>query len=467
MVDPFGKNHLNRSGFHLTGYLLPVLFLSLFVNPALFAQGIAADSVPQYTLTQCIDYAIGHQPTIQQGIINTRIAHTENAIALAGWFPQVNISGNLQHYNSLPTAFVKNQATDSVIRQRTGVVNTAVPVLSVSQTLFNPSLLYAAHSAPLYIKQAEQITDSAKINTVAGVSKLFYSLLLNLEQISVLREDTSRLQRNVHDTYHQFVSGIVDETDYDEALITLNNSLAQLKQALYNIQPEYALLKQAMGFPPENNFNVLYDTAAMLNDIPFDTTQNLQYEKRIEFQQLMTDKQLNVQSQNYYRLAWLPTLGAFFDYDYAFQSNTASQLFANSYPYNYVGLSLNLPIFTGFARTNNLKKARLQGNLLDWQAVSLKSEINAEYSTALANYKSNIYNMSLLKDNVQLARKTYDIVMLQYQQGVVAYLNVITAESNLITSEIGYQNALFTLLSSKIDLQKSMGLITVNHYGNQ
>jgi outer membrane protein TolC len=50
---------------------------------------------------------------------------------------------------------------------------------------------------------------------------------------------------------------------------------------------------------------------------------------------------------------------------------------------------------------------------------------------------------------------------LQYQQGIVAYLNVITAESNLISSEIGYLNALFQLLSSKIDLEKSMGSIPV------
>jgi outer membrane protein TolC len=67
-----------------------------------------------------------------------------------------------------------------------------------------------------------------------------------------------------------------------------------------------------------------------------------------------------------------------------------------------------------------------------------------------------------MKDNVEKARRVYDIVTLQYSQGVVAYLNVIVAESNLITSEIGYKNALFQMLSSKIDLDKAMGLIVVH-----
>lgn len=415
------------------------------------------------TLDQCITYALKNQPMINQSIINVAITRANNAIATSGWLPQVGISGNLTHYLSLPTNFQKNTNTGVITPIKAGVVNTFTPVLSVTQTIFNPSLLYAAKSAPLYVKQSEQFTDSAKIDIIAAVSKTFYSLLLTLEQISVLKEDTARLGKTVSDTYHQYVAGIVDETDYDQATITLNNSRAQLKQATESVSPQYAMLKQVMGVPPAQQFNVIYDTLRMQNDIAFDTTQALQYDKRIEVQTLQTSKQLQRQLVNYYRKAWLPTVGAFFDYDYTFQNNNFGDLFSHAYPYSFVGLSLNIPIFTGFARTQNIKKANLQYQLLDWQEVSLRSQINSEYTSALASYKSNLTNLYTTRENSNLARKVFDIVTLQYQQGTVPYLNVITAESNLITSEIGYQNALFTLLSSKIDLERAMGIITVNH----
>ena len=292
-------------------------------------------------------------------------------------------------------------------------------------------------------------------------------MLLTLEQINVLKEDTSRLAKNVHDTYHQFVAGTVDQTDYNEATITLNNSMAQLRQAQLNVQPQYTQLKQLMGMPTEQSFNVLYDTAQMRHDVDFDTTQALDYQKRIEFQELQTSRKLQDQAVRYYRLAWLPTVGAFFDYDLAFQNNNFGALWTNTYPYSYMGLSLNWPIFTGFARTNSLKRARLQSRQLDWSEVDLKAQIASEYESALADYKSNLYNLEVMRNNADLARKTYDIVSLQYGQGVVAYLNVITAESNLISSEIGYQNALFQLLSSKIDLEKSMGAIIIKHPPNK
>ena len=433
------------------------------------SSGVAAqtgnrpDTGQSLTLDQCVAYALKNQPALHQSLINTDIARATNAINLSGWLPQVGVSGNLTHYLALPTSFVKNASTGTIAQQKTGVINTAIPVLSATQTLFNPSLIYAAHAAPLYIQQTEQITDSTKINIVATVSKTFYSLLLTLQQINVLKEDTARLAKNVQDTYHQYIGGIVDETDYDEARITLNNSLTQLKSATENVIPQYAALKQTMGLAPEQQFNVSFDTLQMMKDIAFDTTQSLQYSQRIEFQQLQTSKKIQGQLIDYYRKSWLPTVGAFFDYDYEFQNNTFGHLFSQAYPYSFVGLSVSMPIFTGFARTQSLHRAHLQGQLLDWSEVNLKSQIYTEYTTALASYKSNLYDLNSQRENVDLARRTYDIVALQYQQGVVAYLNVITAESNLITSEIGYLNALFQLLSSKIDLQKSMGVINVNH----
>jgi outer membrane protein TolC len=124
-----------------------------------------------------------------------------------------------------------------------------------------------------------------------------------------------------------------------------------------------------------------------------------------------------------------------------------------------IGLTLSLPVFTGLARIHNLRRSSLQEQMLSWSEVNLKSVIYSEYATALSNYRSNIYNMRQMKDNVDLAKRVYFVVDLQYKQGIVPYLNVITAETNLRTSALTYLNALFQVLSSKIDWQKAMGEI--------
>jgi outer membrane protein TolC len=96
---------------------------------------------------------------------------------------------------------------------------------------------------------------------------------------------------------------------------------------------------------------------------------------------------------------------------------------------------------------------------LDWAIVSLQNSIRAEYAQALASYKGNLANYSALKENVGLANEVYDVIRLQYQQGIKTYLDVIIAESDLRTSQINYYTALYQLLQSKIDVQKALGTL--------
>ena len=452
----------NRFSAFSGAYKLQLLFilsllLNLHANNAC-AQKSGTDSTPSFTMNQCIEYAMKHQPEMQSLLINISIAKATNAINLSGMYPQVGATANLTHYFQLPTTMSNASGTPTPVKS--GVINTSIPGIGITQAIYSPSLMYAYKAAPLYIKQAEQITDSVKIELVTTVSKTFYGLLLTLEQIDVLKEDTIRLGENVRNAYHQYKGGIVDETDYEEATITLNNSKAQLKQVSENVVPQYAVLKQLMGFPPEQQFNIQYDTAQMMKDIAVDTSKQLQYEKRIEYKELATEQALQHQMTDYYRHVALPTVSAFYNYNYEFENNEFSKLYANAYPNSLIGLSVGVPIFDGFWRKQNLNRSNLEEKKLGWSVVNLKGQLNAQYTSALANYKSNLYNLQVQQDNQTLAKRVYFVVTLQYKQGIVAYLNVITAESNLITSNINYINALYQLLSSKIDLEKAMGDIS-------
>jgi len=83
--------------------------------------------------------------------------------------------------------------------------------------------------------------------------------------------------------------------------------------------------------------------------------------------------------------------------------------------------------------------------------------VNSEYAAALASYKASISNYRAVKENVLLAREVYDVINLQYRAGIKTYIEVVNAETDLRTSQINYFNALYQVLSSKIDVQRSLG----------
>jgi outer membrane protein TolC len=197
----------------------------------------------------------------------------------------------------------------------------------------------------------------------------------------------------------------------------------------------------------------------MQNEVFIDTTLKLNYEDRIEYQLLQS--QINLQHANlsYNDLSFIPTLSAFGNYTYFYQNDRLAKLYNLNYPSSYIGLQLSFPIFQGGKRIQEIEAASLELKRYNYDIISLKDSINTEYITAIGDYKSNLANYNILKENLDLAKSVYNTIQLQYKSGIKTYLEVITAETDLRTTQANYNNALFQVLSSKLDVQRALGII--------
>ena len=438
-----------------------LFFIAILLFPAaLFAQTGTDTLNKVLTLRQCVAYALKNQPVVRQAAIDEAINEKNISISLSDWLPQVTSSGLYNYYfKGSPV----NPATSggTTTTTQSNINNFSSLGLQANQVIYNNDVLQAAKAAKysrLYYKQG---TASSQINVVSDVSKAFFDVLLSEKQLDILKEDIVRLQRSLKDAYTRYQAGVVDKTDYKQATISLNNSLASRKQTEEAIKSKIAYLKQIMGLGTEQNFTLSYDSSRYESEASIDTNQQLDINKRIEYQQLQTQKNLQNINVNYYKYGFLPSLSATGAYNLVYLSHGFSNLYNNSFPNGYVGLTLDLPIFQGGKRLKNLSKARLEVDRADLDIVNAKNTINTEYVQALAGYKSNYANYDVLKQNVGLAKDVYNVVSLQYREGIKTYLDVIVAQSDLRTAELNYYNALFQLLSSKIDLEKALGILNV------
>ncbi len=431
-----------------------IFIVTLFGGGILHAQ--TNDSLPtlqQPTLQNCIQYAIQHNPDIQNAKINQDITETIIKSKLADWYPQVNFNYNLQHNFKLPTLNFNGNIV------HTGTQNTSGADFGVTQNIFNRDVLLASRTSKDVRLAASQNTKEQKINLAVEVSKAFYDIILTVQQLKVIEEDIVRTNQSLKDAYYQYQAGIVDKTDYKRATIALNNAKAQQKSGEESLKAKNAALKALMGYPDTRLLDLSYDTTQMEREIYFDTTQIIDYNNRIEIQQLETQKKLQEYNLQYYKWSFLPDVAAFGNYNLNFLNNQFSKLYAQSYPNSYAGITLSIPIFQGGKRLQQIKQAQYQIVQASNNIRSYENTVNTQYENALASYKSNLYNYLSLKENLSLASEVYDVIQLQYRSGVKAYLDVITAESDLRTAQINYYNALYQLLSSKIDVAQALGSI--------
>jgi outer membrane protein TolC len=429
-------------------------FLLLVIPDILSAQQNKNDSTLQSaTLANCIEYAIQHNPDIQNARISQQITETIIKSKLADWYPQLNFTYNLQHNFQLPTFNFNGNLAHS------GTKNTSGANLGLTQNIFNRDVLLASRTSNDVRLSASQNTENQKINLSVAVSKAFYDIMLTSQQLKVIEQDIVRNNQSYKDAYYQYQSGIVDKTDYQRAMIALNNAKAQKKSGDEALKAKYAFLEELMGYPDSQKIDLVYDTARMEKEIYIDTLQNMNYDSRIEIQQLETQKKLQQYNLQYYKWSFLPDVSAFGNYNLNYLNNNFSKLYSAHYPNSFAGITLTLPIFQGGKRLQQIKEAQFEINQADNNIISRKNAINTQYQNAMASYKSNLYNFFSLKENLALASDVYNVIQLQYRSGVKAYLDVITAESDLRTAQINYYNALYQVLSSKIDVEQSLGNI--------
>ncbi|MBB4602573.1 outer membrane protein TolC [Hymenobacter luteus] len=435
------------------------LLLGLFMLAPAWLQAQPTSPPPPpsaLTLEQCLQYALQNQPVLRQARLDEETNEATIRIGLAGWLPQVGLNATGQHYFQLPYTVFPNAEGVNVPRQ-IGLRNTSTVGLAATQALYNNDVRLALRTARPSRQFYQQNTVGVRIDVVTDVSKAFYDVLLSQRQLDVLGEDIVRLQRSLKDARARYEAGIVDKTDYKQAEILLNNSVAARKQAQEAIKAKSAYLRELMGLSGQQPLTLQYDTLRLMQDAAVDTAVALDPANRIELQQLQTQKALQAAQISYYRWGFLPSLSAFGNYNAAFLSNEISTLYNQRLPNSYAGLQLSLPIFQGLRRLQNLRRERLTDQRLDQDILATRNRINTEFEQALASYKGYYADYLIGQRNLALSKEVYSVVDLQYREGIKTYLDVIVAQTTLRTAQLNYYSALFQVLSSKVDLLRAQG----------
>src|ERR1700739_4701060 len=148
-------------------FICSLLSLSIFCN----AQS-KTDSLKNAGPGSCIQYALKHQPAIQQSYIDQEITEREIQSRLSLWYPQVSLNYYLQHQFQLPTAYSNGSFFES------GTYNASNIGFGATQAIFNQDVLLASRTARDVRLEAKQLTAENKIDIATSVGKAFYDVLL-------------------------------------------------------------------------------------------------------------------------------------------------------------------------------------------------------------------------------------------------------------------------------------------------
>ncbi|MDR2038441.1 MAG: TolC family protein [Bacteroidales bacterium] len=431
-----------------------VALTALFPAIGIYAQ--APDDTLKLTLDDALKIAMSENLTVQVADQEITKQGYAKKGTYASLFPQVDLTGSYQRTLSKQVMYMDGMGVSEGIE--VGRDNSWSGGVAASMPLVSPSLWKSLKISAQNVELSVEKARSSRIDLIDQVKQSYYTVLLARDSYGVYKDAYDNAVRNYVDIERKFKEGLSAEYD----LIRANVSVKNAEPSMYDAQNSLILanwqLKAVMGLDLAINISCEGSLSDFEHELgPEDLAAGLSLENNSSLKQLdIQIKQLEEtekmqKAQNY------PTLNAQFSY---MMNSTNNDFKFRNYrwdPYSYVGVSLNIPIFSGGKRNSDIKQAKINLGQLELQRtdternlqVSLKQSFD-QMSTCIKQYHSALAG-------VKESEKGYEITMTRYESGEGTLLDINDSQLSMTQARLNLNQSIYNYLIAKSSLEKIMG----------
>lgn len=454
---------------------LCALVLALGVS-AQTTEGATEMTTMRLTLQEAIDLALSENPTIKVADLEVERYDYVRKEMLGNLYPSLSASGTYTY------AVVKSEISKGL---SFGADNTIAAAAEVGLPLVVPAVWRSIKMTKVQMENAVELARASRIDMVNAVKKAYYNILLAEQSLAVLRSSEATVSKTVEDTRVQYEHGLASEYNLLTAEVQLSNLQPSIIQTANSIDVAKRLLKMYLSLP-ENIDIALVGTLDDFRDAILNGGEQLS----TDVSENSTLKQLDIQAEllrqnlKLTQTSRMPTLAAFGQFAYsgndmqrpdfsammgggttggttgstgsAGTAEAVKKSFYWQHPIS-IGVSLSVPIFSGFKNTNKVRQVRNQIRQLELQRDYVAKSTDVQVRSSINNLLTAREKMFANEKTVAQAQKAYDISNTRYKAGAGTILELNTAELSLTQAKLNYSQAIYDYISAKADYDQIVG----------
>ncbi|MFI3282290.1 MAG: TolC family protein [Rikenellaceae bacterium] len=429
----------------------------------LFMVGGVATAQTQMTLSvdDAVQIALSENPTIKVAELEIERYDYVRKTTWGSLLPQISASGDF-------TRTLKNQSMAEGFTLGSEQYNTITASANASLALFVPTVYRTMKMNTMEAESAVESARASKIDMVAAVKQSFYNILLAQKSLVVMESSYTTAKETVDETQIKFDNGVASEYELLTAQVQLSNIEPTIIQLKSSIEIAKDLLKMYLSIPDDVTIEVVGELETMREVAMSDfTTISTDISQNSTLKSLDIQSDILTQSKKVSNASRLPTLSAWGSYTYTGNnmgsfdlSGTGSSSDSNSYFWQgpaYVGLSLSVPIFSGFSNTNRARQISNQIEQLKLQRDYTEQSVKLSVRTAISELITAREQMLAQQIVVEQATKAYAISNTRYQAGAGTILELNSASLAQTQAELNYSQAIYDLLVAFSEYDKIIG----------
>ena len=316
------------------------------------------------------------------------------------------------------------------------------------------SLEISGESVDLAVEKAR----TSRLETVNQVKQAYFAVLLAKEAKNVYKSVYDNAVQNLELTQKKYNASKASELDLARAKTTVANAVPDMFNSENAIYLSLWQLKAVMGIDLEAEIDVqdsllVYSDSMsrIINDNDLTLTNNSTL-RQLEIQADQLANTIKMQ-----RYGYLPTLSLAFSYSLNAMTNDFKFEEYHWTPYSYVGLSLNIPIFSGGQKLNDLRQSQVQHNQLAIQRENTERQLRISIRQSLSTMETAVKSHESALDALESAQKAYDIAAKSYEIGRSTLTELDAAQLALTQAQLAASTAIYNYLVAKAALESTIG----------
>ena len=414
------------------------------------AAGAQTEQAAQgWSLRQCISYALEHNITVKQQDVTKQQREIDLNTAKNSRLPDLNGSAS-QNWSFGRGLTSENTYSDTNTSSTSFSLGTSVPLFSglkIPRTIELNKLNLEAATADM---------EKARNDISVQVAQAYVQILYDLEMRDVAQRQISIDSMQVARLKEMYRNGKASGVDVAQQEATLAQSRLTYTQADNDCRLAVLALTQLLELPSPEGFAIIRPNAGVIDpsagavppspDEIYQEAITFKPEIKAELYRLKSTE-MNIKIA---QSALLPTLslnagiGSNYYKTSGFKAESFGRQMRNNFS-QYIGLSLNVPIFNRFATRNSIRSAKLERETQQLQLDNVRKNLYKEIQQA---YYNTIAARAKYESSMEASRSNkaaFDLMSAKYEYGKAnitefneAKNNWLKAESDLVIAKYEY-----------------------------
>lgn len=444
------------------------LFITLFTAGSLLLAGHPAASQEEgdsqsMDLMAIYQLAVENDPAIAEARANRNATREAWPQARADVLPQLSLSASRGYSETESQREVIGEVELDPSVSETERTTFAV---SLTQSVFDWSRIQALGRAEAQVAAADTEYEAALQDLVVRTAEAYFDLLAALDQLASAEANEEAIERQRDRAQRRFEVGLVAITDVQEAKAAYDQAVADRIQAERSVNLNRERLREIIGV-------YAHDIAAPVDDMtlsppePADpeawvatSRQNNLEVVAARFDLQAAEKQLAQTRAGHY-----PTVSFEASYsdsdgeeDSYFVDNPNDVTPGSSQSHGFeVGLSLNIPIFSGGRVSSQTSEARSRMLAQTSGVERLRRQAERETRDAYLGVLSERSRVRALSQAVESSRTALASTQAGFEVGTRTTVDVLDARRSLFEAQTSYARSKYDFLLNKLRLRAAVG----------